>query len=490
MADDSSPESTTIERSTSDETSSIDEASGKTTQALDRLPQEVVITDAGPCLKHVKVTIDRAVIDARLEEKFRDLMLETPAQVPGFRPGKAPRRIVEKKFRKEVSNEVRNEILMASLEQLAEESAFSPLSPPKLDPASVILPEEGPLVYEFDIEVRPEFDLPEYRGLKLRKPVRRFTDIDRLKMQRRLLEPFGQIVPKDGPVELNDQITADLKLSYDGKVLGEYKEIVLKVEKRLALADGVANDFGQSIVGGKAGDIRKFEIVLSQELANPQLRGVTIEGELTIKDVKTIRLPELTPDILAHFGLRTPEQFQELIEIRLNRYLEHVQRKLARAQILEQLAGNANWEMPQDLLLRQAREMLKRRILEMRDLGISDDQIKARLKVMEQDALQTTMASLKEHFVLQKIAELEKIEIDDDAIDEEIEAIAERTGENPRKVRARLEKEDLMEALATEILERKALDLVLSSATYEEYPWDDDSESDDDVATVPTPAVS
>ena len=83
--------------------------------------------------------------------------------------------------------------------------------------------------------------------------------------------------------------------------------------------------------------------------------------------------------------------------------------------------------------------------------------------------LKSTAAALKEHFVLQKIAEVEKIEIEDDDIDAEIERIADQTGESSRKVRARLEKEDLIEALAADLLERKALDLILRSATYEDY---------------------
>ena len=67
-----------------------------------KLPQEVVITDAGPCKKHVKVTVARAAIDARLEEKYSDLMVKAPVQLNGFRVGKAPRKIVEKRYHKEV----------------------------------------------------------------------------------------------------------------------------------------------------------------------------------------------------------------------------------------------------------------------------------------------------------------------------------------------------------------------------------------------------
>src|SRR6516165_7283152 len=94
---------------------------------------------------------------------------------------------------------------------------------------------------------------------------------------------------------------------------------------------------------------------------------------------------------------------------------------------------------------------------------------------------------VNEHFVLQKIAEVEKLDIDEDDLDDEIERLAIQNDESPRRVRARLEKEDLMEALATEIIERKALDLILDSAEYEEVPLDQGAGAP--VATVETQTV-
>jgi trigger factor len=101
---------------------------------------------------------------------------------------------------------------------------------------------------------------------------------------------------------------------------------------------------------------------------------------------------------------------------------------------------------------------------------MSDDEIRGQIRVLQQDTLRSTAAALKEHFVLQKIAEIEKLDIDQQDIDDEIERIATQNDESPRRVRARLDKEDLMEALATEIVERKALDLILDSAAYEDVP--------------------
>jgi trigger factor len=102
---------------------------------------------------------------------------------------------------------------------------------------------------------------------------------------------------------------------------------------------------------------------------------------------------------------------------------------------------------------------------------MSAEEIAKREKALTRNAVASTTQSLKQHFVLQKIAEVEKLEIQDADVDAEIEAMAERTGESPRKLRARMQREDMMEIIGTELLERKALDLVLAAAEYEDYPF-------------------
>src|SRR3954469_18500587 len=175
-----------------------------------KLKQTVEITDVGPCKKHVKITVERDAIDERFEEKFDELLKDGTAAVPGFRPGKAPRKYIVRKFRSSVTEDVRREVLMASLQQLAEDSNISPLAPPELAPEDLVLPEEGPFIYEFDVEVRPEFDLPDYKGLKLKRPVRTFSDADVEKEEKRILARYGRVIPKEGgAVELGDYIITD-----------------------------------------------------------------------------------------------------------------------------------------------------------------------------------------------------------------------------------------------------------------------------------------
>jgi len=456
-----------------------------------KLKQTVEISDVGPCKKHVKITVEREAIDERFKEKFDELLQDRTAPVPGFRPGKAPRKYIERKFKPAVAEDVRREVLMASLQQLAEDSNLSPLAPPELDPDQLEIPEAGPFIYEFDVEVRPDFDLPDYKGLKIRKPIRQFTDADIANEQRRLLEPRGTLVPKEGAnptVALNDIIVCDLVTTDNGKELNKATEIRVRVEKKLALTDGVAEDFGKQITGAKAGQTKEIDIKLAESVADQKLKGKTVKGLFTVKDIKVIRPPELTPELLEQFGVKNEAQLQELIASTLERNLEYMQRQYARQHLLKFAAESAKWDLPRDLLIRQATRTLQRRVMEMRSGGMNDQQIESRMAVLRQNVIQSTAVSLMEHFVLQKIAETEKIEISDSDIDTEIRRIAAQSGESFRKIKAQMERDDLIEALATELLERKALDVVLNNAVYEEFEIKAE-EQEGEVATVETQAV-
>lgn len=446
-----------------------DEAKGAEGEPTpEKLTQEVIITNVGPCRKHIKVAVDRGNIDKRVDKKYKELVGDS--WIPGFRPGKAPRQVVIRKFKKEVLDQIKGEVLLESLEQLADEHDIAPISPPNLNPNKIEILDAGPFTYEFEVEVRPEFELPNYKELKLKRPVKTFTDADVEKEEEKILSRYGQLVPKTGKAAKGDYIIVDMVTEWEGKQIGTQKEITLRVDDTLAFRDGVANKFGEQTVGAKAGDVRTVEIAMTDAVAVEGLKGKSVKAKLEIKDVKSLRLPELTHDFLHNFGVHSPEQFREMVRTLLDRRLEYTQRQSAREQVLQHIAVSATWDLPNDMLMRQAHKALQRRVLEMREAGMAEEEIKARQRMLERDVLQSTALALKEHFVLQKIAEVEKIEIDDDDINAEIERIAGQTNESPRKVRAQMEREDLIETLAAQLLERKSLDLILESASYEEVP--------------------
>ncbi|MBX9680893.1 MAG: trigger factor [Gemmataceae bacterium] len=433
----------------------------------EKLSQTVDIKDVGPCRKHIKVTIAKADIEKALNEKYKELMGDS--WVPGFRPGKAPRQIVVRKYKKEVGDQVKGQILYASLEQLAEDFDVAPLSPPNLNPAQLVIPDDADFIYEFEVEVRPQFDLPEYKGIKLKRPSRTFSDADVEAEEKKTLASFGQLIPKEGAADKGDFIVVDMVSMLGDQKVGEAKELTLRVDDTLTFKDAIASNFGEKTTGVKAGEKRTVDMQMTEAVANEALRGQTVQATLEVKDVKSLRLPELTEDFLqANFGVPSVEQFREKVRLFLERRLEYNQRQSAREQVLSHISASATWDLPRDMLMRQARKALQRRVIEMKEAGMSEEEISGRRRMLERDVLNSTALALKEHFVLQKIAETEKIEIEDDEIQAEIERIADMTGESPRRVRAQYEKEEMIETLAAQLIERKALNLILESATYEE----------------------
>ncbi|HQR07117.1 MAG TPA: trigger factor [Gemmatales bacterium] len=434
------------------------------------LTQEVTINDAGPCLKHVKVVVAANDISDRVQSKFKEMMPEV--QTPGFRPGKAPRKLIEKQFYKDVTEQLKGELLLQSLEQLADDYKLNPISQPQIDPYKVDMPKDGALTYEFNVEVAPEFELPNYKGLKIKRPTKTFSDADIKDAQTKFLRRFASTEETEEPAKMDDIIVADVIVKDGDNQLSKFDDLQLRVDPTLAFKDGIAEEFGKNVVGAKAGDVRHAKISLSNALTDDNLRGKKVEGTFTIKSVNKVIMPELSEAFLNELDVENADGLKEKIKEALERQLQYEQRQQARSQVLEILAGSATWDLPIDLLRRQASKTLNRRVMEMRSAGFSEPEIRNQMALLQQDAMATTARGLKEYFVLQKISEVEDIDVEDDDINQEIETMAEASDESPRKVRARIDRENMMEALMTQVLERKTLDFVLSSAAYEDVPLD------------------
>ena len=134
----------------------------------------VDVKEVSACERHVTVTIPRDDIERYFAKEFDQLTEK--AEVPGFRIGKAPRQLVENRFRKQISSQVKGSLVMDSLTQISDTQDYSPISEPDFDFEQVTIPDEGDMTYEFDIEVRPDFDLPKWKGLSLERPEHEFSD--------------------------------------------------------------------------------------------------------------------------------------------------------------------------------------------------------------------------------------------------------------------------------------------------------------------------
>jgi trigger factor len=449
----------------------VDEQEAGEAEEPQRLNLDVKIDKPSACERHVTVTVSREDVDRYLDDAYSEIM-ETAA-VPGFRVGRAPRKLVETRFKEEIGEKIKGSLLMDSLSQISEDQSFTAISEPELKLDAIEVPDEGPMVFEFDIEVRPEFDLPQWKGLKIERPVREFTDADVDEALEGMLARYGQLVPFEGAAEPGDYVTANLRVATDGKIVAQEEERVLRLRPTLSFLDGRLEKFDKLLAGAKAGDTRSGKVKLTQDAPNEELRGKELDVEFEVLDVKKLKLPELTADFLQEMGgFESEAKLREAIRANLQRQLEYEQQRKARQQITAELLKKADWELPPGLLKRQSVRELERAVMELRRAGFSEAEIRVRQNELRQNSAASTARALKEHFILERIAEEEKIDAEEGDFEAEIFLIAMQSGESPRRVRAQIEKRGLMDVLQNQIVERKVLERVQSEAKFKDLPYE------------------
>ncbi len=413
------------------------------------------------CERHVKVSIPREDIESYFKKQFDDLMPR--AEVPGFRAGKAPRQIIENKFRKQIADQVKGALLMDSLAQISDGDHFSAISEPDLAYDKVDIPETGPMTFEFNIEVRPEFELPNWKGIALEKPSREITDEELNYRLDYLRTRNVALVPVEGAAEANDTVVCRLTARLDGKVVAEADETRLEVLPTVIFHDARLEGFDKLMIGAKAGDRREAEINVSEFAENAAIQGKTLQVEFEVLEVKRTEALD-DEQVKARYGVESIGEIKDLIRDSVEKQLEYDQRQAVRDQISRLLTESATWELPPDLLRRQFRRELNRAVMELRSSGYSEEDVRLRENGLRQDVLRRTETLLKEHFILERIAEEEKIEDSPEDYEVEILKIAASSGDSPRRVRARLERQGQMDVLRNLIIERKVIELIESKA--------------------------
>jgi trigger factor len=313
--------------------------------------------------------------------------------------------------------------------------------------------------------------------LKIERAIKEFSAADVDKRLEGLLSRFGQLTPDEGVAEAGDYLTVNVKTSHDGKELASKKEQLLRIAPVLSFHDGRLEGFDKLVIGAKAGDTREAELQLTADAPNEALQGQKVKVSIKVQEVKKLKLPELTPEFLQEMGgFESEADLRDAIKDDLVRQLDYQRQQQARTQIIGALTESANWALPPGLLKRQSDRELQRAVLELRRAGFSEDEIHARENQLRQNSRASTDKALKEHFILERIAEDQEIDAEPGDYEAEIALIAAQSGQSIRRVRAQLDKQGLMDSLRNQIIERKTIDVVLAEAKFTDVPMEEDQE--------------
>ena len=435
---------------------------------VDSMQLSVKIEDRGACRRHISVTVSaKDVLEVR-EDAVSEL--SGKAQVPGFRVGKVPKALLRKKFGKEIDADVKQKVLIRSLEQITKDHGIEPLGEPRIDVDSMEIPEDGDFSYQFEVEVRPAFTLPDFSSFTITRPSGEPTQEDIDAYTQNFLSSQAQRVTSDAPAGPGDFVICRMTFTWNGNVIRVIESESARLLPTLNFPDAALAGFSDLMQGATVGDSREATVTISLQSPIVEMRGETVSVHFEVAEVQRYQLPELTNEFLEMFGFSSESDFRDAMVESVRRRLTYQQRQNTRQQLLEQMTASADWDLPELLVRQQTENATRREVLEMSQAGFTPDQILARQTQIQQNALENTRAALKQHFILDRIATENEIEPGREEIEQELYLMARQRGEPVRKVRARLAKSGMLENLEAQLRERKAIDFLLSKVQFNDVP--------------------
>ena len=432
-------------------------------------PKDIVtIEDAGPCKKKVIIEIVQEKIKKAIDKQYDELGKE--ALVPGFRKGRAPRRLLEKRFGKETTEQIKLTLLADASKSAIEDNKLQTLGEPDIDFEKIELPAEGSLTFDFEVEVRPEFDLPQLEGIPVAKTKLEVTDeqIDREieQMQRW----SGVWTPREeGPVELEDQIIADAVLKIEEIEEDEKLDNVeIHVRQNGFVGAIPVEKLDELLVGTKAGETKETSVDVPETFFREEYRGKKVDIQISIKDIKWLKPAELDENFLKRYEVEDKDELREKIQDTLHSRLEGQSRTEMTEQIYKHLLDKTEFDLPMDVVAEQTSSVLQRQYTNLLMRGLSREQIGEQVEQLQAGSEQQAQQQLKTFFIMDKVADKLDIEVTDEEINGHIAQLAMQRGQRPEKMREDMERNGSLAQFSLEVRQDKCVAKLLETAVITE----------------------
>jgi len=423
----------------------------------------VRIEAAGPCKKKVSVEIPAESIKNATEKQYSSLGKD--AEVPGFRKGRAPRRLLEKRFGKEVSEQIKLKLLADASESVTKEHGLKILGEPDIDFEKIELPENGPLKFDFEVEVHPEFELPALEGIPVKRTKLEVTDEQVVGEIEQLRKWYGTWTPRTGgEVETDDQIIADVVLKVEGVEEEEKLDNTEIHVRQNGFVGGVAVEkLDELLLGAKVGEAKETSVKVPKTYYEQRYRDKKVDLRITIRDIKYLKPAPLDENFLHRFDVDDEEELREKMRDILQRRLEQKSRTEITEQINRYLLDNTEFDLPLDVVADQATNILQRQYIGLMERGFSREQVEEQMEQLRAGSEQQAREQLKRFFIMDKVADTLEISVSEEEINGHIAKLAIQQGQRPERLREQIARNSSLAQVGLTIREEKCLGKLLES---------------------------
>jgi trigger factor len=382
------------------------------------------------------------------------------ARLPGFRRGHVPASIIRQRFKEDLKSEVVEALVPKYFNKETQRLGMIPVSQPRV--TDLHIHDGEPLRFKASFEIMPEIKVEGYKELRADHPQVEVKDEEVEEALNDVREQHATFTAVEGST-LGDGDFA--QASMDGKPKGgddatkpvHMDEVLIEIGGK-----NTVPEFSANLRGASAGDTREFEVVYPEDSQDTRLAGKTFVYTVKIQAIKQKNLPDLNDDFAKTLG-----EFTSLDQVRKQIRENMLAKRQAQAEreskdkLVAELVRRNDLQVPESLIDRQIDIRLERGLRALAAQGMKMEDMKKmdlpRLRAGQRDqAVQDVKSSL----LLERIAELEGINVGEDELNRELEALAQQTKQTPEAVRSRLTQDGGLDRIRDRIRSEKTLEFL------------------------------
>ena len=430
----------------------------------------VQITDINETRKTLTVTLDKSEVDGEYNAILGDFTKQV--SLPGFRPGKAPAAMVAKRFGKELKDEFKQKVIGKAYRDGLDQS--------KLEVLSLVEIEEGAIepglsaAIKLTVDVRPEFQLPDYNGFttEIQPPEPTEAEVDTviegLRAERADFKVAERAAAKGDYVRFGYEGTLDGQpltgIVGDKAIYASAPQTWEEVE---GVNEGLLPGMSTQIAGLKATDKKTVTIAFPADFAAvPALAGKAVSYAIEVQEVRERVLPPMDEEFFKQNRADNLDGLKAQVRANLTMRKEQENRAAQRRQVTDALVAQANFPVPDSLVASERDGVLRQFIEENMRRGVPQEQFEQNKKELHDSATKAAVSRIKVQLMLAKIADAEKLKVDEKDFNTWIMREAMRSGQKPDKLAKDLGKDrEQLRAIQQQLIFDKALDFLVTKAT-------------------------
>ncbi len=430
----------------------------------------VTVENLAACKKLLRVEVEAEKVDEALQKATREFQKE--AVFPGFRPGKAPREMVARKYHKDIEEEARHRLVAKAYADALQEQNLDVVGYPDLE--IIEFAAGKPMQFAATIETAPEFELPEYKGIPIRREAKQVTEEDVARAIDLLRERGATYEKVDRPAETGEVVVVNFTGTSDGRPITELAPTATGIgeQRGFWIQIGTASfipGFDEQLIGARAGDKRVVQLIFPADFINPELAGKPGRYEVEVVEVKQKVLPVLDDEFAKKYGAESVEKLREGVRTDLGNELAHQQSSEARNQIVRSLLNRVSFDLPESAVARATRHVVYDIVRDNAQRGVSREAIEKEKEQIYSAAAQGGKERVKLTFLLEKIAKQEHIDATGEEVTARIIRLAAAYQISPEKLVKDLQKRNGVNEIYEQVRSEKTLAYLEKNARIEEF---------------------